>query len=609
MREAHDPGDVAEHVELAEAQRRGGDHVAARGRVCDIEPLRDRLVPSRFDRGNGLGEGDLVDVGREDVRAFGGESKHGGAADSGRGAGDECDFADEALHAHRTVLDPGRRVNAGLRTLCWSRLRAASEEPFLSPLIRPATDVRVFDETVDVLVLGLGCAGAAAGLEASRAGAQTLVLERAGGGGGTSAMSGGVIYLGGGTALQKACGFEDSTEAMFQYLMASCGDGPDEAKLQLYCDGSVAHYDWLVAQGVPFKPVFYYGCSGEPPTDDGLVWSGSERAHPFCEVATPAPRGHVPQMEHQAGPMLMRSLLAAVERSDARVAANHRCVALVREVDGAIVGAIVESFGETRSVRARGGVVLATGGFINNESMLAAHLPLVRRCKFRVGAEGDDGSGIRLGIAAGAATLHMDKASISLPATQPWGLKRGILVNAQGQRFVNEDAYYGRLGEFALFHNGGRAWLVVDDAVFEKPEYPRRVAAVGETAGDLERELALPAGSLGATLALYNHHAARGEDPVFRKSRDYVTPLVTPPFGAFDCTTEASIYAAFTLGGLHTDVDGRVQGPDGAPIPGLFAAGRCTSGLSVGGYSSGLSLGDGTFFGRRAGGAAANDAS
>ena len=52
--------------------------------------------------------------------------------------------------------------------------------------------------------------------------------------------------------------------------MASCGDGPDEAKLRLYCEGSVAHYDWLVAQGVPFKPVFYYGCSGEPPTDDGL---------------------------------------------------------------------------------------------------------------------------------------------------------------------------------------------------------------------------------------------------------------------------------------------------------------------------------------------------
>jgi 3-oxo-5alpha-steroid 4-dehydrogenase len=65
------------------------------------------------------------------------------------------------------------------------------------------------------------------------------------------------------------------------------------------------------------------------------------------------------------------------------------------------------------------------------------------------------------------------------------------------------------------------------------------------------------------------------------------------------------MYAAFTLGGLATDVDGRVLDPAGAPVPGLFAAGRATSGLSVGSYSSGLSLGDGTFFGRRAGRAAA----
>ena len=71
------------------------------------------------------------------------------------------------------------------------------------------------------------------------------------------------------------------------------------------------------------------------------------------------------------------------------------------------------------------------------------------------------------------------------------------------------------------------------------------------------------------------------------------------------CTTEGSIYAAFTLGGLHTDTEGRVLDGDGDPIPGLYAAGRSTSGISVGGYTSGLSLGDGTFFGRRAGRAAA----
>jgi len=471
--------------------------------------------------------------------------------------------------------------------------------------VRDSRDIQSYSEEVDVLVVGLGAAGAAVALEAARSGAETLVLERASGGGGTSAMSGGVLYLGGGTELQKACGFEDSPEAMFDYLLASCGDSPDEAKIRLYCDGSVEHFDWVVAQGVPYKPVFYDGCSGEPPTDDGLVWSGSEQAYPFCEIARPAPRGHVARMEHQTGPLLMQKLVAAVESSPARIAPNHRCSALVSEADGSVVGAVATCFGEERAIRARRGVVLTTGGFIQNQQMLAAHAPLVRRCQLRVGAEGDDGSGIRLGMAVGAATIHMDAASISLPVTQPWGLKRGVLVNAQGQRFVSEDVYMGVLGDHALFRQGGRAWLVVDDEVFEKPEYPRELAAVGDTPAELERELALPRGSLESTIALYNRHAERGEDPVFRKSAEYVKPLTSAPYGAFDCTTESSLYAAFTLGGLHTDPDGRVLDPEARAIPGLFAAGRATSGLAAPGYSSGLSLGDGTFFGRRAGRSAA----
>ncbi len=145
---------------------------------------------------------------------------------------------------------------------------------------RDSREIARFDLETDVLVVGLGAAGAAAALESARCGAETVLVERASGGGGTSALSGGVIYLGGGTPLQKACGFEDSVPDMLAYLMASCGDAPDEAKIRLYCDESVAHYHWITEQGVPFKESFYHGVSGEPPTDDGLVWSGSERVHP-----------------------------------------------------------------------------------------------------------------------------------------------------------------------------------------------------------------------------------------------------------------------------------------------------------------------------------------
>ena len=469
-----------------------------------------------------------------------------------------------------------------------------------------AGSISAYDEEVDVLVVGLGAAGAATALAARESDADVLVVERAGGGGGTSAMSGGVIYLGGGTKLQKACGFEDSPEEMLKYLQASIGPGRDDAKLELYCDGTVEHFDWLVAQGVPYKETFYYGQSGEPPTDDGLVWSGSENVYPFRDLARPAPRGHVAAVPGAAGHKVMSVLCEAVERSGARTAFNTICSALYRERDGAISGARIETFGEARTVRARGGVVITTGGFVLNDEMLDAYVPAAKKCSMRVAADGDDGSGIRLGMEAGAGTRHLDKVSVSLPVTQPWDLKAGLLVNAQGQRFINEDAYYGRLGDYALLRQEGRCWLIVDDAFYTPAEYGFELVAVGETPAELGRELGLPEGALESTIDVFNLHARRGEDPLFGKREPYLQPLESAPFGAIDCTTENARYAVFTLGGLATDVDGRVLDPEGRIIPGLYGAGRSTSGLAVGGYSSGLSLGDGTFFGRRAGRAAAS---
>jgi succinate dehydrogenase/fumarate reductase flavoprotein subunit len=474
---------------------------------------------------------------------------------------------------------------------------------------RDIREIRQWDLDADVVVVGLGCAGAAATLEAARAGARVVVLERASGGGGTSAMSGGVIYLGGGTAVQRACGFEDSPEAMFAYLMASSGPRPDEAKIRAYSDGSVEHFDWLVAQGVPFKATFYPHYSGEPPTDDGLVYSGSENAHPYNELATPAPRGHVPQIPGRAGGLLMQTLLAAVGRSGAEVVTDARVQTLVFAPDGAsgqsparrVVGAIARIDGAERAVRARRGVILTTGGFINNDTMLRQHAPLLMRCQFRVGADGDDGSGIRMGIGAGGAAVNLGMGSVSLPLIPPKKLQKGILVDGYGQRFINEDAYYGRLGEYALFRHDGRAFLVLDNETFERPEVPREIAAVGETVAEIERELGLPDGTLQTTVALYNRHAERGEDPVFRKAAEWVAPLVHPPYAALDCTVDSSLYAAFTLGGLHTTPEGEVLTADGDVIPGLFAAGRASAGIAAPGYSSGISIGDGTFFGRRAG--------
>jgi 3-oxo-5alpha-steroid 4-dehydrogenase len=297
----------------------------------------------------------------------------------------------------------------------------------------------------------------------------------------------------------------------------------------------------------------------------------------------------------------MKHLIASARAAGARVQGDSRVTALVLDADGAVVGAVAESYGKERTLRARGGVVIATGGFVLNDEMLRRWVPDGLRCSMRVAADGDDGSGIRLGMAAGSDVAHMDKASVSLPVTQPWGLKRGVLVNAQGQRFINEDTYYGRLGEAALFHQDGRAWLIVDEEIFEKAEYPNtgKVAAVGESIAELEAELGFVKGSLQGALSVYNEFAAHGEDPLFGKGAEWLKPLASPPFGAFHCSTDSCLYAVFTLGGLVSDAEGRVLDPGARAIPGLYGAGRATAGIAVGSYSSGLSLGDGTFFGRR----------
>ena len=467
--------------------------------------------------------------------------------------------------------------------------------------VREARHVESWDREVDVVVVGFGAAGASVALEAKTAGAEALVLERMSGGGGTSALSTGQIYLGGGTPIQTACGFEDSAEEMYKYLMAACGPGEDEPKIRLFCDGSVEHFDWLVAQGVPFKES-YYGEGSYTPTDDCLSYSGSELAHPYKDIAKPAPRGHTVQGDGiECGGVLMRALIASVAAAGIPVQEDTLCDTLVVDDNRRVVGVVAKCDQKEQLILARRGVVLAAGGFINNREMVARYAPLLAKCRFRAASDGDDGRGIRMGMGAGTAAIRMDVGCVVLPFTVPKVLLKGIMVNSQGMRFINEDVYQTVVGEAALLREQGKAWLICDVETFERPFAPTDIAAVEETVEDLERAVGFPTGSLQQTMKFYNEHAANGHDPLFRKSADYLKPLDKAPFAALDFTAEKSLYTVFTLGGLHTDVDGRALSPDGDPIAGLYAAGRTTSGVAAQGYSSGLSLADGTFFGRRAG--------
>ncbi len=331
-------------------------------------------------------------------------------------------------------------------------------EPLPSTEPLDVAEVAAWDLEADVVVVGFGASGACAALGATERGADVLVLEASGGAGGTSAMSGGLIYLGGGTPVQQECGFEDSADDMFRFLMAACGPGVDEAKVRIYCDESVEHYHWLVGRGVPFKAGFWPEPGLEPPTDDGLVYSGGEDAHPFDQIARPAPRGHKPQKRHAAGGFLMERLAEAVAASGARVAPDTRVQRLV--LDGStVVGLVGRRAGREVAIRARRGTVLCAGGFVHSDEMVARHAPLVASCSMRLGNDFDDGTAIRMAQSIGAAVMRMDAAECAVPMTPPRSLVAGILVNAQGQRFINEDTYYGRVGQEVLFRQGGEAYL------------------------------------------------------------------------------------------------------------------------------------------------------
>lgn len=461
--------------------------------------------------------------------------------------------------------------------------------------------------SADVLVVGLGVAGACAALEAARAGAEVLVLERASGGGGASALSSGIFYLGGGTAVQQACGYEDSAEEMYKFLDAST-EAENKQALRDFCEQNVAHFDWLEAQGVPFERTSFKGKAVFLNTSECLFSTGNEKVWPYHLIAKPAPRGHkVAGIGENAGAEAMKALLARCQE-ESRIGALYDCQvkALLQDDVGRIVGVLVRQDGQDLAIQARRGVVLATGGFNLNEKMIREHIPLMSDTAVPLGIPSNDGAGIELGVAVGAATRAMDGVIATASIYPPGQLIKGILVNRNGQRFVAEDSYHGRTAAHVMEQPDQTAYLIVDAEIFAYPEITSAQHALidgWDSIGEMEAGLELPPGSLQKTLADYNRDAANGEDRLLHKHPDWLKPLDQGPYAAFDISFNKSIYLYMTLGGLRTDERARVLDEQGRAIAGLYAAGACTAHIPRTGksYASGMSLGPGSFFGRVAG--------
>lgn len=522
----------------------------------------------------------------------------------------------------------------------------------------------------DVLVVGWGAAGASCALEARAQGAEVLVLDRFSGGG-ASALSGGVVYAGGGTPYQQQAGYRDRPDLMAAYLRHEVGDVVRPETLRRFCEQSVGNLAWLEQHGVRFAATTPKHKTSYPPAGVFLYYSGNEMVPRYAVPGSegqPAPRGHRAISKGQSGAALFAALEEATRGSGARCMTQTAVRGLVREQgSGRVVGVqawqLPEGHEATRRhaeldrlipkwrlyqpgraeaarreqariereharpllIRARRGVVLSTGGYIYNPELIERHAPQFKP-GWPIGGAGCDGSGLRLGQSVGGAAQDLDNVSAWRFITPPYAWPRGLVVNARGERFCNEQVYGATLGHEMMAHQGGRAWLILDsalrwqavrDCVFGKlwafQSLPAlmmmfKVAVKGRTPAELATRIGADAATLQAQLDRASA-AARGEcEDAFGKSADMRHVFGKGPYFAIDISITQKFFplATLSLGGLRVDEDsGQVLGGQGACIPGLYAAGRSAIGLASRRYVSGLSLADCVFSGRRAGRAAA----
>ena len=541
-------------------------------------------------------------------------------------------------------------------------------EPALE--VTDAAEVQ-WSDSADVVVVGWGAAGACAAIEVRAAGASVIVLDRFGGGG-ASTLSGGVVYAGGGTRQQREAGFSDTPEAMTEYLRHEVQGVVSDLTLQRFCRDSVANLQWLEAQGVRFGSTMPAHKTSYPPDGVFLYYSGNEVVPACAGSVPPVPRGHRAVAKGQSGATLYAALKASTLRSGAQAVTQAAVRRLVRErgpdgrpgrvlgvevwqlpaddprtrrhaeLDGLIAkwrlyqarkaeGArreqarIEREIAQPRFIRAKRAVVLTTGGYINNPALVAEHAAHYKR-GWPIGGAGCDGSGLRLGQSVGGAAERLGNVSAWRFITPPYSWPKGLVVNARGERFCNEQVYGATLGQAMVEGQGGKAWLVVDARLrwqsireclfgglwaFQTLPALAMMLFSAKKASSIEalaERISADPAALRSTVVKANAAAAgRAEDPQ-GKSADMRHACERAPFYAMDISIGARTFplATLTLGGLRVnEADGHVRDEQGQDIPGLFAAGRSAIGIPSSRYVSGLSLADCVFSGRRAGRAAA----
>ncbi len=539
------------------------------------------------------------------------------------------------------------------------------------------------DATVDVVVVGAGGAGMTAAITAAHHGLETLVVEKSEYFGGSTARSGGGVWIPNNYALRKA-GVVDSLEDAKTYLAAIVGDVVPEARrdaflergpeaLEFVRDHSAADFVW-----VPEYSDYYpeapggraIGRSVEPrPVNGKLIGDELSRLHPpyakapagmvvsqadyrWMSLALRTARGPVTAVKialrrlvnlalrrpmYAMGAALAIGLRSGLQDAGVPVWHNAELTGLLIE-NGRVAGVRLNRGGVPTTVRARHGVIVASGGFERSTEMREKWQRSPITADWTTGAASNTGGGIRAGIAAGCDVALMDDAwwGPTIPLTGgPYfclaerNLPGSIIVNAAGSRYANEaspyvDAVHAMYdGEAATGVSHFPSWMILDQryrnrylfaGLGPRQPFPGRWYKHGtlfrsDTIEGLAEQIGVSPEGLRDTVTRFNEMARTGVDTDFHRGESaydkyYGDPTVkpNPSLGPID---QAPYYAAKivpgdlgTKGGIVTDERARALRPDGSVVDGLYAAGNASAAVMGHTYAgAGSTIGPAMVFG------------
>lgn len=437
--------------------------------------------------------------------------------------------------------------------------------------------------TTDVVIVGGGGAGMSATIRTRMNGLDAVLVEKMPFIGGAASISGGQVVAQG-SKLQKAFGVkDDSVESMMKDFLANGNNLNDREKLRLYAENVGATIDWLHDDvGVKIVP-------------NNL---------PFL-----AEYSHRRAVEFQGGAGKMAEHLRQVIGSNgAKVLYNTKVEKLIVE-NGAVVGvkAVDANSGVTYTIRAKK-TLLTTGGYGNNKSMLTPEMQKV----LYYGPVSSTGDGLKMAQGLGAKTQLLQygkrypngievapgKAKSTIYANVGAFDQAGILVNVEGNRFVNEKASNRHILEPMLKNANGQGYVFMDQKSWEG--FYKRAPETGVSHEDMDKYLAndgksaplfvkgatieevakkagINADNLKATVAKYNGFVKAKKDADFGRPVEYMKAEISAE-GPYYIVEQKPRFAT-TMGGVCTDDHLNIIREDGKVIPNLYAAGELVGGV------------------------------